>query len=96
MLFLMNKREYRALQCFSIALFCSFIVVVWFLSASLAHAAVIQKPPNNLDLVGYWPMNEGRGTSVGDFSTNSNTGSFNGDPQWTNGKQGGGAEFRWE
>jgi len=41
-------------------------------------------------------MNEGRGSKVGDFSPNSNTGSFNGDPQWTSGKQGGGAEFRWE
>ena len=31
-----------------------------------SHAAVLSKAPNNLGLVGYWSMNEGVGTKVGD------------------------------
>ena len=34
------------------------------------------------DLVGYWKMEEGQGTTVADSSTNSNTASFGGNPQW--------------
>jgi len=34
------------------------------------------------DLVGYWKMEEGTGTTVADSSTNSNTASFGGNPQW--------------
>ena len=37
---------------------------------------------NSSSLVGYWKMEEGTGTTVADSSTNSNTASFAGDPQW--------------
>jgi hypothetical protein len=38
------------------------------------YGQVIQKPPNNLGLVGYWSFNEGTGTIATDFSGNRNTG----------------------
>jgi hypothetical protein len=37
---------------------------------------------NSSSLVGYWKMEEGTGTTVADSSTNSNTGTLSGDPQW--------------
>lgn len=58
-----------------------------------AHAAntAIIKPPNNLGLVGYWPMNEATSTQAGDFSGFGNTGTLTGAgglPAWTSGKLG--------
>ncbi len=38
--------------------------------------AVLQKPPNNLGLVGYWSFNEGTGTVATDFSGNGNHGAM--------------------
>ena len=37
---------------------------------------------NEANLVAYWAMNEDAGTSVGDSSPNSNTGTFVNYPQW--------------
>ncbi len=37
------------------------------------------------NLVAYWPMNEGSGTTVGDSSPNSNTGTLVDSPQWATG-----------
>lgn len=66
-----------------------FFVVVF----SSAQAAVIQKQPNNLGLVGYWPLNEGVGTTAGDSSGNGYGGTLNGSPAWTTGKRGGALSF---
>jgi hypothetical protein len=61
--------------------------------------AGLQKPENNLGLVGYWPMNEGTTTTSGDFSGNGNKGTFSGSSPptstsgWTNGKRGGALGF---
>lgn len=41
-----------------------------------APQSTLSKPPNNLGLVGYWPMNEATSTSAGDFSGNGNTASL--------------------
>lgn len=65
----------------------------YLLSASVVSAATLSKPPNNLGLVGYWSFNEGSGTQAGDYSGNGNTGSFNGNPSWVNGRFGNGLEF---
>jgi hypothetical protein len=57
---------------------------------------VIQKPPNNLGLVGYWSFDEGAGTVAGDFSGNRYHGTLSGDdglPTWTNGKRGKALDF---
>ncbi len=40
-------------------------------------AALIAQPPNNLGLVGYWPMDEATSTIAGDFSGNGNNGTMN-------------------
>jgi len=58
-----------------------------------AHASVIQRQPNNLGFVGYWSMNEGVGTQVGDFSGNGHSGAFVGSPTWVSGKFGTALSF---
>ena len=40
-------------------------------------------------LVGYWKLDEGRGTIATDSSGNDNDGTLNGDPNWVTGKVGG-------
>jgi hypothetical protein len=55
--------------------------------------ASLQKPPNNLGLVGYWSFNEGTGTKATDFSGNSNTWTLTAGPMWTNGKRGKALSF---
>ena len=49
---------------------------------------VLQKPANNLGLVGYWSFNEGTSTVATDFSGRGNTGTLNGNATWVNGKRG--------
>jgi hypothetical protein len=64
-----------------------------------AHATkvVLLKPPNNLGLIGYWPLNEGVGNQAGDFSGNGNTGTLGNNagtnPVWTSGKRGKALQF---
>lgn len=60
----------------------------------------LSKPPNNLGLVGYWPMNEATSTSAGDFSGNQFNGTLTGHATpptaasgWTNGRRGGALQF---
>ena len=63
--------------------------------------AALNRPPNNLGLVGYWSFNEGTSTIATDFSGNQNHGpltTFANPPTsasgWTqNGKRGGGLFF---
>jgi hypothetical protein len=72
------RRRILAIAVISIAVF----------SAPAAHASVIQTPPNNIGLVGYWSFNEGTSTIAHDFSGNGNNGTLSGStlPAWTNGK----------
>lgn len=42
------------------------------------HAGVVSRAPNNLGLVGYWPLDEGKGSIAGDVSGNGRNGSLNG------------------
>lgn len=60
---------------------------------AMAQASVLQKIPNNLGLVGYWPMNEGTSTIAGDFSGNGNNGTLTNDPAWVDGKRGKALNF---
>ncbi len=67
--------------------------VLFFAGGHEALAGVIRKPPNNLGLVLYWPMNEGAGTSnakITDHSGNGHTATFPIAfyPGWVNGKFG--------
>ncbi|TKJ34472.1 MAG: hypothetical protein CEE38_18170 [Planctomycetes bacterium B3_Pla] len=45
------------------------------------------------DLVGWWRLDEGSGTTVIDSSASGNDGTFQGNPQWVAGKVGGGLGF---
>lgn len=73
------------------------IIIVCLLFAILpaprvAKAGLISRAPNNLGLVGYWPMNEGQSSKAGDFSGNGNTGTITG-ATWADGKHGKGVNF---
>jgi Concanavalin A-like lectin/glucanases superfamily len=57
------------------------------------YGQALHKPPNNLGLIGYWPMNEGSGLKAGDFSGFGHIGIFNNSPIWTSGKLGGALSF---
>ncbi len=50
-----------------------------------SDAATLQRPPNNLGLVGYWTFNEGTSTRAIDQSGNGNHGDITGSV-WTTGK----------
>ncbi len=58
-------------------------------------AGVIRKPPNNLGLVLYYPMNEGNGARIDDMSGNGIVGKLIGTtlPGWGNGKLGNALSF---
>ncbi|MHC4147024.1 MAG: LamG domain-containing protein, partial [Planctomycetota bacterium] len=45
------------------------------------------------DLVGWWRLDEGSGTTAMDSSAGGNDGTFSGSPQWVSGKAGGALEF---
>ena len=45
------------------------------------------------DLVGWWRLDDGSGTTAADSSGNGNDGTIQGDPQWVAGKVGGALEF---
>lgn len=77
----------------SIALIIILIIFLqFFVFAKNTSAAVISRPPTNLGLVGYWPMDEGVGSKAGDMSGGGNTGTING-ATWTSGKRGGALGF---
>jgi len=86
----MSYKTYTTYLAIAIAVFA------FFAMANSASAGIIAKPPNNLGLVGYWPMEEGTGTQAGDFSGNGNHGTLTlMDPStdWVNGKRGGALDF---
>lgn len=69
-----------------------FVLCFFLFIPTFTHAATLSKAPNNLGLVGYWPMNEGTGTTVGDFSGKGSVGSIT-NGVWVNGKYGKALSF---
>lgn len=65
-----------------------FLLALLLLAPSAADARSLQRPPNNLGLVGYWSFNEGTGAVVTDFSGRGNHGSRTGTTTWVPGKLG--------
>ncbi len=63
------------------------------LMPSPAHAFTLAKAPNNLGLVGYWPLNEGTGLKATDFSGVGTTGDVKNGAVWTDGKLGPALRF---
>ncbi|MBN2130392.1 MAG: hypothetical protein JW741_12890, partial [Sedimentisphaerales bacterium] len=56
----------------------------------VASPALGQYDPH---LVGWWPLDEGSGTTAHDQSGHGNDGTFMGDPQWVPGVRGGALAF---
>lgn len=73
------------------------VTASWEPTPEPVSAPVLSRPPNNLGLVGYWSLNEGAGTSAGDFSGNAKNGTLStsgsGLPTWSNGIRGLALEF---
>jgi len=78
------------------------VFFVLFLAPDFTEAASLVRPANNLGLIGYWSLNEGRGASTTDFSGNSNHGVLYPGPSgtitasssmWIDGKRGKALNF---
>lgn len=71
------------------------LIAVTYPQQAWAVAASLSKPPNNLGLVGYWPLNEATSTQAGDYSGNGSTGTLSGStlPTWVAGRAGSGLSF---
>ncbi len=78
--------SYSLLAVLIFTLFFSFFPT----PVNVARAALLSRAPDNLGLVGYWPMDENRGTTAGDSSGNGKNGTLFGAtlPTWTDGKRG--------
>ena len=73
------------------------VISIAVFGAQTAHASVIELPPNNIGLVGYWSFNEGTSTIANDYSGNGTTGTLTTTgsnlPQWVPGKFGSALSF---
>lgn len=65
-----------------------YLLLTLLLFPSIAFGSTI-KQATTTGLVGWWPMDEMRGTIANDFSVNTNTGIFTGSPIWVSGKRAG-------
>src|SRR5690606_34033188 len=71
-----------------------FLIVALFyifnpiLSPNVLQAATLSRPANNLGLISYFPMNEGVGTHVGDFSGTGGSGTLMNGVTFVNGRNG--------
>jgi len=70
-------------MCKKLVLLTSFSLVIGAVLTSVVRA----------DLVAYWRLDEGSGTTANDSSGHGNHGTFNGDPQWVEGYYGRAIEF---
>lgn len=75
---------------FKLGLVASFI---FFAMPHYAEAAPLIRAASNLGLAGYWPMNEGAGTAVGNFVNHADSGAAAGGPTWVSGKIGKALSF---
>jgi hypothetical protein len=80
-----NALTLRRLSLFTLA----FLLFLPF----IANAGILSRPTNNLGLVGYWPLDDGAGTTARDASGNGNNGSLMNSPTWTTGEVGGALGF---
>jgi len=73
-------------MCKKLICLVTFVLVLSMIPTRSASAA----DPN---LLGWWKLDEGSGTTAYDSSGNGNDGTLNGDPQWVAGKYGGALDF---
>jgi formylglycine-generating enzyme required for sulfatase activity len=62
-------------------------------STEAAEVAFGYRPASDPNLVAWWRLDDGSGSSARDSSGNDNHGTLHGDPQWTAGKIGGALDF---
>ncbi len=62
-------------------------------STEAAEAAYGYRPASDPNLVAWWRLDDGSGSSARDSSGNDSHGTLRGDPQWTTGKIGGALDF---
>ena len=62
-------------------------------STEEAMAAYSYRPASDPNLVAWWRLDDGSGSSARDSSGNDNHGTLHGDPQWTTGRIGGALDF---
>ncbi len=70
--------------------------ILCMLAPLKSSAAFLAKPPNNLGLVGYWSFEDGKGSTVTDFSGKGNTGALTNmdtTTDWVAGKRGKALDF---
>jgi hypothetical protein len=73
-------------MCKKLVFLASFVLVL-SLTTTVANADISD------GLVGYWPLDEGAGTTTEDLSGNENHGTFLDSPTWVSGKFGGALDF---
>ena len=75
-----------------IMLFLAF--AIFFVSlAQTVQATALRKTPNNLNLVGYWSLNDNSGTKATDSSGKGNVGTLTNGSTWGAGRYGSGVVF---
>jgi Concanavalin A-like lectin/glucanases superfamily len=65
--------------------------IEWFAAMLLVLGICAGTAP--AELIGYWPFDEGQGTTAADITGNGNDGTFNGDIEWVPGYKSGGVRF---
>jgi len=83
-----NNSQVQKVDKGIIGFFVLFSLFIFFFSFNQAYAALLSRAPNNLDLVGYWSLNEGVGTQAGDSSGQNKNGTLTNSPTWVDGKRG--------
>lgn len=58
------------------------------LSTGVLPVNVTPNKPYDVNLAGYWPLDDGVGSAAQDFTTNKNNGTVNGSPTWEDGISG--------
>src|SRR6056297_2146153 len=87
------KLQIKKMKNYTKLLIILFLILGGLFATSFVYAGTISKPSNNLGLVGYWSMDEGRGNTASDFSGNGNDGTLEGNPQWVDGRHGKALDF---
>ena len=90
-----NNMTYRTYTTYKTYMtYAALIVIIasFFPMPKTALAAALTKAPNNLSLVGYWPLDDNLGYTASDVSGNGNTGTISA-ATWANGKHGKALSF---
>ena len=69
------------------------LLISLVLAMSLAAGTAVASDANDPNLVGFWELDDGSGSTAADSSVNGYTGTLMGEPNWVSGKVGGALEF---